>query len=60
MNGHPEIGLPPTTIPTGQILAPITITIPADGTDISFNCTNTQCGNSQQHEGMLGVIHVVP
>jgi PKD repeat protein len=63
INGQPLINLPPTQIPMGQVLPPITITIPAGGVPqdiVKFNCTNTSCGNSEQHEGMLGIIHVVP
>jgi PKD repeat protein len=62
INAHPEIGLPAEILPIGQILTPpIIITIPAGGVpDVNFNCMNTSCGNSQQHEGMLGIIRVVP
>ena len=63
LNAHPEIGLPnPISIPMGQILSPpVTLTIPAGGLpDVNFSCLNTSCGNAQQHEGMLGLIHVVP
>jgi PKD repeat protein len=62
LNAHPEIGLPnPTTIPMGDVLPPVTITIPASAIpDVNFSCLNTSCGNAQQHEGMLGLIHVVP
>jgi hypothetical protein len=28
--------------------------------DYTFNCKNTSCGTSDQHEGMIGVFHVVP
>ncbi len=63
LNAHPEIGVSnPIQIPLGKVLSPpITITIPAGGIpDVSFSCLNTSCGNSQQHEGMLGLIHIAP
>ncbi len=62
LNAHPEIGLPnPIQIPLGQTLPPVTITIPAGGIpDVNFSCLNTSCGTAQQHEGMLGLIHVAP
>lgn len=59
LNAQPAIGLPnPIQIPQGQTLPPVTITMPSSTGDVPFNCTYTACGNMQQHEGMLGVIHV--
>ena len=65
INGHPEIGLPATTLQLGQIMPPITITIPAGVPDVDFNCTNSGCtppggDPGATHEMMLGTIHVAP
>jgi len=66
INGHPEIGLPATTIQMSEILPPITITIPAGGVpDVDFNCTNSGCtppggDPGATHEVMLGTIHIAP
>lgn len=62
LNAHPQIGIAnPINIPMGQILSPpITVTTDVPPGDITFSCNNTSCGTAEQHEGMLGVIHVVP
>ena len=61
LNAHPEIGIPnPINIPMGQILNPITLTINVGPSDVTFSCNNTSCGNAEQHEGMVGTIHVTP
>jgi len=66
INGHPEIGLPATTLQVSEILPPITITIPAGGVpDVDFNCTNSGCtppggDPGTTHEMMLGTIHIAP
>jgi PKD repeat protein len=61
LDAHPSIGISsPITIPMGAILAPITLTMPNVTQDVGFSCLNTSCGTSQQHEGMLGEIHIVP
>ena len=62
MNGNlVSIGIPDTILVPGAQTDPIDVTIPASGpADLSFNCLNTSCGNSQQHEGMTGVIHIAP
>ncbi|HTY43376.1 MAG TPA: hypothetical protein VMH79_16010, partial [Thermoanaerobaculia bacterium] len=58
--GLVALGVPDTTLLPGQS-ATYTITIPTDGpADFGFACKNTACGNANQHEGMLGVVHVVP
>jgi PKD repeat protein len=59
LNAHPEIGLPdPITIPQGAVLTPVPITMPSTPQDVLFSCNNTNCGQPDQHESMLGVIHV--
>ncbi len=62
MNGNlVSIGIPDTILVPGAQTPPIDVTIPSGGSaDMSFNCLNTSCGNAQQHEGMTGVIHIVP
>ena len=61
LNAHPEIGIAnPINIPMGQQLPPITVTTNVPPGDITFSCNNTSCGTSEQHEGMLGLIHVAP
>jgi PKD repeat protein len=58
-SGLVAIGVPDTVIYQGQSVT-YTITIPSNGADLDFSCKNTSCGNAMQHEGMLGVVHIVP
>jgi PKD repeat protein len=59
-SGLVAIGVPDTVLYPGQTVT-YTITIPSSGsTDLDFSCKNTSCGNSNQHEGMLGVVHIAP
>jgi PKD repeat protein len=58
--GLVAIGVPDTIIDQGQTVV-YTITIPTGPSqDLDFSCKNTSCGNSDQHEGMLGIVHVLP
>ena len=58
--GLQAIGVPDTIIYQGQTVT-YTITIPTlPPQDLDFSCKNTSCGNSNQHEGMLGIVHVQP
>ena len=56
-NGFPRSGSP-TDHPSGPERGPFTFTPTMPG-DYTFSCKNTSCGTSEQHEGMLGVFHVV-
>ena len=59
-SGLVGIGAPDTVIYPGQTVTYM-VTVPSSGsTDLDFSCKNTSCGNSMQHEGMLGVVHIVP
>ncbi|MEP6995122.1 MAG: hypothetical protein ABI968_11415, partial [Acidobacteriota bacterium] len=58
-NGVPSLGLPPVTLLQGRTYGPYTLNPTTPG-DFTFNCLNTSCGTSEQHEGMVGVFHVVP
>jgi len=60
MNGVPELGIPDLVLNTGEAANPITLTITAPVGDYLFQCKNTSCGDPTHHEGMLGVIHVIP
>jgi len=53
-----QIGLNGGLLPQGGSLPIQTITPMTPG-DFFFNCTNV-CGNSEEHDGMIGVVHVVP
>ena len=58
--GLAAIGVPDTPIYPGQTVS-YTVTIPTSGTaDLTFSCKNTSCGNTDQHEGMLGAVHIRP
>jgi heme/copper-type cytochrome/quinol oxidase subunit 2 len=59
--GIPEIPELPRIdmMPQGTGWGPYTIT-PMIAGDFLFQCLATACGNAEQHEQMLGVIHVVP
>ncbi len=52
------IGLVGGQLPQGSSLEVQTVTPMTPG-DFPFNCT-TFCGSAQGHDGMVGVIHVVP
>ncbi len=54
-----ELGLPGGSIPPGGALQLQEITPNTPG-DYTIKCGNTACGPPEQHELMLGVIHVVP
>jgi hypothetical protein len=58
-NGVPELGLPDTIVSQGQNAGPFFFT-PSSTGNFTFACKNTSCGTSEQHEGMIGVFHVVP
>ena len=70
-NGDPEgsephalysvgaIGLVGGFIPPGGAL-PIQYITPDTPGDYNIKCSNTMCGPPNQHENMLGAIHVVP
>jgi PKD repeat protein len=58
--GLVAIGVPDTIISPGQTVT-YTVTIPTTGSaDFGFSCKNTSCGDTVHHEGMLGVVHIVP
>jgi len=58
LSGVSAIGLVGGALPQGGSLSPQLITPMTPG-DYGFNCT-TFCGSAQGHDGMIGMIHVVP
>lgn len=59
-SGLLALGIPDTVLYPGQTVT-YTFTVPTSGAgDFDFSCKNTSCGDPQHHEGMLGIIHVVP
>jgi len=57
-NGVPALNLPDTIINQGQNKGPFIFHPNVPG-DYTFSCKNTSCGTSDQHEGMIGVFHIV-
>jgi hypothetical protein len=53
-----DLGIVGGLLPQGSAL-PIQYITPQIAGDFHFNCTNV-CGPSFKHDGMLGVVHVVP
>jgi hypothetical protein len=56
---QPGLHIPDTILNQGDTKGPFLFTPTIVG-DYTFSCKNTSCGTSEQHEGMIGVFHVVP